>query len=158
MKTISIFLIFLAINATSQVMEVSKNAHDPLPKYSLQFFGEGYFGLSNYSSRDTQEDFYYNHHQLRIPAVNYAQVLFEKKLDTWQFQLGIHDGVYVRRNYADQPTISKLLSHANIQYSVPKLAGLKIMAGIFPSHIGFESARTDANLTASRSMLAENSP
>lgn len=134
------------------------NSIDPLPMYSLQFYGEGYFGMSTYQNRRFQEDFYYNHHQLRSPKINYAQVLFEKKYNTWQYQLGIHDGVYVRRNYADQPTISQLLSHANIQYSAQKLPGLKIMAGIFPSHIGFESVRSDANLTASRSMLAENSP
>ncbi|MBM3428188.1 MAG: porin, partial [Bacteroidetes bacterium] len=68
--------------------------------------------------------------------------------------MGIHDGIYVRRNYTDQPQRAQLLSHANIQYSSQRFIGLKILAGIFPSHIGFESVRTDANLTASRSMLA----
>lgn len=134
------------------------NSQDPLPIYSIQFFAEGYGGISTYSGRKEQESFYYNHYSLRSPKINYAQVLFEKRLNTWQFQLGIHDGIYVNRNYADQPLLSKLLSHANIQYTAQKVPGLKIMAGIFPSHIGFESARADANLTASRSMLAENSP
>lgn len=128
------------------------------PSYSVAFFGELYGGISTYTGRKNQEDFYYNHNDLRDLKLNYAQVLFEKRTGTWQFQLGIHDGVYVKRNYADQPKVSQLLSHANIQYSSPRCKGLKILAGIFPSHIGFESARTDANLTASRSMLAENSP
>ena len=139
---------FLSICLHSIGHAQSKTGQDPLPTYSIQFFAESYGGISTYSGRKEQESFYYNHHTLRSPKINYAQVLFEKKLNTWQFQLGIHDGIYVRRNYADQPQWAQLLSHANIQYSAPNLPGLKLIAGIFPSHIGFESARTDANLTA----------
>lgn len=158
MKLLSTTLAFLSICFHSIGYTQSETGQDPLPVYSIQFFAEGYYGLSTYEGRKDQEEFYYNHHSLRSPKINYAQVLFEKKLNTWQFQLGIHDGIYVRRNYADQPQWAQLLSHANIQYSSQHFIGLKILAGIFPSHIGFESARTDANLTASRSMLAENSP
>ena len=157
-KFLLVIGLFTGSTSFGQVTELAGATTDRLPSYYLSFYGEGYGGISTYSSRQFQEDFYYNHHTLRKPSLNYASVLFEKKLDTWQFQLGIHDGIYVRRNYADQPKLSQLLSHANLQYTFPKKPSFKIMAGVFPSHIGFEAVRSDANLTASRSMLAENSP
>jgi hypothetical protein len=123
----------------------------------IQYNIETYMGI-DVNNNSTQSPHYFNHYYHKAPRINYAQIEWKKSLNQWQFQFGIHDGDYVRRNYSDQPTWSRLISSAQIQYTPRKISQLKMTAGIFPSHIGFESAWVQNNLTLTRSLLAENSP
>lgn len=70
--------------------------------------------------------------------------------------LSFHTGTYVRENYAAEPTLFKLIYEAYAGVRVKK--GLWIDAGIFPSHIGAESAVSIKSLTLTRSLMADNSP
>jgi hypothetical protein len=123
----------------------------------IQYNFETYMGF-DLDNQNSAPAYVYNHHYLKSPRINYALVDWRKSVQNWNFQLGIHDGDYVRRNYSDQPTWAKLISSAQIQFTPRKLNSLKITAGIFPSHIGFETAWIQNNLTLTRSLLAENSP
>jgi Putative beta-barrel porin-2, OmpL-like. bbp2 len=67
-------------------------------------------------------------------------------------------GTYVQDNYAAEPALLKNIFEANAGFSISKKNRLWIDAGIFGSHIGFESAITSDNWTLTRSLLAENSP
>jgi len=78
MKLLFITIAFLSICFHSIGNTQIETGQDPLPVYSVQFFAEGYYGFSTYDRKKKQEAFYYNHHSLRNPKINYAQVLFEK--------------------------------------------------------------------------------
>jgi hypothetical protein len=68
----------------------------------------------------------------------------------------MHSGTYVEANYAAEKT--KYLNEAYLGVYLNNKKTTTLEAGILPSYIGFESATTHANLTATRSILAENSP
>ena len=139
------------------LMMIHFQSQSQTPFQNIGYNIETYYGI-DFKNNKTQSPHYFNHHSLQAPRINYAQLEWKKSFNQWQFQLGIHDGDYVRRNYSDQPTWSRLISSAHIQFTPRKLNQLKMTAGIFPSHIGFESAWVQNNLTLSRSLLAENSP
>ncbi len=61
-------------------------------------------------------------------------------------------------NYAAEPLALRHLFESNIGLSLNKKNTLWLDAGIFASHIGFESAISLDNLTLTRSLLADNSP
>jgi hypothetical protein len=125
---------------------------------SLKILWESYLGYNFNENKSFQSAHLYNHYHLQKPRINYAQIDWKKEFPDWTVQIGIHDGDYVRRNYSDQPQWAQLISIAQLQYSPKNIKQLKLTAGIFPSHIGFESAWVQNNLTLSRSLLAENSP
>lgn len=72
------------------------------------------------------------------------------------FALGT--GTYMNANYAAEPGLLKNIFEANAGVKISRKKNTWIDAGIFPSHIGFESAvgKDCPNLT--RSLPAENSP
>ncbi len=67
-------------------------------------------------------------------------------------------GTYVNANYAAEPGALKNIFEANAGVKLSKKDNLWLDAGIFPSHIGFESAVSKDCWTVTRSMLADNTP
>jgi hypothetical protein len=72
--------------------------------------------------------------------------------------LAIAAGTYMNANYATEPGVLKNLYEANAGIRLSKKTNLWIDAGIFSSHLGFESAVSKDCSALTRSMLAENSP
>lgn len=131
---------------------------DTVKTESLHFFCEGYMGWSTSEDSRMQEDFLYNHTRLNSPGINFTSIQYHLEKKRWAIDAGIQDGRYVAANYASQPVIYRLISQAQIHYRPFHRHDIALHAGIFPSHIGFESAWNTDNLTLTRSMLAENSP
>jgi hypothetical protein len=72
--------------------------------------------------------------------------------------LAIGAGTYMNVNYAAEPDVMKNIYEANAGVKLSKKKNLWLDAGIFSSHIGFESAISKDCWTLTRSILAENSP
>ncbi len=72
--------------------------------------------------------------------------------------LAIAAGTYMNANYAAEPGVLKNIYEANAGVKLSKKANLWLDAGIFGSHIGFESAISKDCWTLTRSILADNSP
>jgi hypothetical protein len=70
--------------------------------------------------------------------------------------LGVMTGNYAKYNLAAEPGFFKYIYEANVGYKFSDK--ISVDAGIFPSHIGCESAIAKDNWNLSRSLLAENSP
>lgn len=83
-----------------------------------------------------------------------AAVIHER----YRANLAFHSGTYVQDNYAAEPDILRTIYEANVGIALDKKSKLWLDAGVFASHIGFESAVSIENLTLTRSILAENSP
>ena len=67
-------------------------------------------------------------------------------------------GTYAQYNLTQEPEIWRYIYESNVGVKLSKKKELWIDAGIFPSHIGFETAVSKNCWTVTRSMMAENSP
>ncbi len=108
------------------------------------------------SSNKVKSPLFYNHTSVNTPAINLGMVEFFADKKRWSFQSGIMLGTYSQKNLAAEPKFWRQIYQLNLQLQVNPKSYL--MAGIFPSHIGLESAKNQENDCFSRSYLAENSP
>lgn len=69
---------------------------------------------------------------------------------------GLHAGSYVESNYAAEPEAWRPVAEAWVQYEFAERWTVK--AGIFPSHIGAETALSIQNIALTRSLIADYSP
>ncbi|RYY06351.1 MAG: porin, partial [Sphingobacteriaceae bacterium] len=76
--------------------------------------------------------------------------------DNFRGRLALHTGTYVESNYAAEPQLLKNIFEASAGFKL--FDKVWIDAGIFPAHIGFESAISKDNWTYSRSLMADYSP
>ena len=72
--------------------------------------------------------------------------------------LSLMTGTYANANLASEPGVLKNIYEANAGFKISKTKNLWIDAGVFASHIGFESAVGKDCWTLTRSILADNSP
>lgn len=72
--------------------------------------------------------------------------------------LALMTGTYANTNLASEPGVLKNILEANAGVKISKNQNLWVDAGIFTSHIGFESAIGKDCWTLTRSILADNSP
>ncbi|CAM3594000.1 hypothetical protein FSS13T_16370 [Flavobacterium saliperosum S13] len=136
-------------------------AQDSLVSPKVKFDFSGY--LETYYSYDFNEpqgtkrqDFLYNHNRHNEFNVNMAMFRSSISYDNFYAKIAMHTGTYVQDNYSNEDL--KLLSEAYIGAYLDKSQKTSIEAGIFASHIGFETATSSSNLNLTRSILAENSP
>ncbi len=102
--------------------------------------------------------FLYNHNRHNEINLNFGFIKAAIENKHYRANLAFHAGTYVNDNYANEPGILKNIFEANVGVALNKKKNLWLDAGIFPSHIGFESAISIDNWTLTRSILAENSP
>jgi hypothetical protein len=76
--------------------------------------------------------------------------------ESWRGQLGLQTGSYVASNLAAEPALLQPIYAANA--GIRLWENLWLDAGVFPSHIGFESILSADNWTYSRSLVADYSP
>ncbi len=72
--------------------------------------------------------------------------------------LALAAGTYMNANYAAEPGLLKNVFEANAGLKLGKKKDLWLDAGIFGSHIGFESAISKDCWNLTRSILADNTP
>jgi len=102
--------------------------------------------------------FVYSHNRHNEVNINlgYIKAAYEK--DNVRANLALMAGTYSNANLAAEPGVLKNIYEGNIGVKVSKKSSLWIDAGIFSSHIGFESAVSKDCWTLTRSILADNSP
>jgi hypothetical protein len=113
------------------------------------------FGRPNTALR---QSFFYNHNRHNEFNLNLGYIKCNVIHSRYRASLGLQAGTYVNDNYTNEPGVLKNIQEANIGISLAKNNNLWLDVGIFPSHIGFESAVSIENWTLTRSVLAENSP
>ncbi|WP_224999120.1 porin [Cesiribacter sp. SM1] len=105
-----------------------------------------------------RQPFLYNHNRHNEFNINLAMLHAAYEKSNVRARLGIMAGTYAQDNYAAEENLLKNVFEANVGVALNKRRSLWLDAGIFPSHIGFESAISTENPTLTRSLLAENSP
>lgn len=125
----------------------------------LSGFAEVYYQYDfNNPINNSRPAFIYSHNRNNEFNINLAFVKASYKNDLLRSNIALATGTYMNANYADEPDLLKNIYEANLGFKISKSKNLWVDIGVFPSHIGFESAMVSENWTLTRSLAAENSP
>jgi hypothetical protein len=128
---------------------------------SIQVSGylETYYGFDFGNPEDhNRPDFLYSfnrHNEVNL-NLGFVQLAYEDR--KVRGKLALMTGTYTNSNLADELGVLKNIFEANAGVKIAKTKNLWVDAGIFASHIGFESAIGANCWNMTRSILAENSP
>ncbi len=129
------------------------------PSLSLSGFLDAYYVYDfNEPPTNVRQSFLFNHNRHNEFNVNLGLIKLGLEHTKYRANLAFHAGTYVNDNYAAEPGLLKNIFEANVGISLSKKNKFWFDAGVFPSHIGFESAISIDNWTLTRSLLAESSP
>lgn len=128
---------------------------------SIQFSGyaEVYYAYDfNQPEDHNRPSFLYSHDRHNEFNLNLGFVKVAYQNERVRANLAFAAGTYMNANYATEPGVLKNLYEAYAGIKISQKNNIWIDAGIFTSHIGFESAISKDCYTLTRSMSAENSP
>lgn len=153
------------------VQQVKKEVLDSLNNKSAKPFGQfsDAFSISGYletyytydfgnPENHTRPAFTYSHNRHNEINLNLGYIKAAFVTNKVRSNLALAAGTYMNANYAAEPNVLKNLFEANAGFKISKKHDLWIDAGLFSSHIGFESAVGKDNWTLTRSLFADNSP
>jgi hypothetical protein len=148
------FSILTSINCVAQEQDEGKKS-----RFDLSGYVEVYYVFDfNRPKNHTRPDFVYSYNRSNEVNLNLAFIKGSYNTDRSRANLALMTGTYTNANMKNEAGALKNIFEANVGAKLSEKRNLWIDAGIFPSHIGFESAvgRDSWNLT--RSILADNSP
>jgi hypothetical protein len=154
MKNIVLILLltFLAELAFSQ--EESK----PSP-LTVSGYLEAYYVYDfNKPIDNTRPGFIYSHNRHNEVNLNLGFIKAAYNTERVRANLALMTGTYANANLAAEPGVLKNIYEANAGVKISASKNLWVDAGIFASHIGFESAVGKDCWTLTRSILADNTP
>lgn len=126
---------------------------------SLSGYAEVYYAYDfNKPMDNNRPGFIYSHNRNNEFNLNLGFVKATYNTENVRANLAIAAGTYMNANYAAEPGVLKNIYEANAGIKLSKKKNLWLDAGIFSSHIGFESAISKDCWTLTRSMAADNSP
>ena len=105
-----------------------------------------------------RQPFLFNHNRHNEFNLNLALLKASITHKKYRANFAIQTGTYAADNYAAEENVMQHVYEANAGISLNSGNNLWLDAGIFPSHLGFESAISIDNLTLTRSLVAESSP
>lgn len=146
----------LVVVAQTNDTSMPKQKTNPI---QLSGYAEFYF-QHNTNGPVTNNDapFVYSHDQNKQLSVNLAFVKAGYINNRLRANMALAFGSYMRANYAGENGFYKQILEANFGWKISKQSNLWLDAGVFSSHIGFESAIGKDCWTLSRSLAADNSP
>lgn len=151
-KILFVLLAVCGITASAQNDSINK----PL---TIGGYAEVYYTADfNNPKKNNRPGFVYSHNRNNEVNVNLAYIKTAYHTENVRANLALAVGTYMNANYAAEQGVMKNVYEANAGLKISKKHNLWIDAGIFPSHLGFESAVGKDNWTLTRSLFADNSP
>jgi len=149
-RTLGPFLFFL--------LSLRAGAQDS-SAFKLSGYGEVYYSFDFAKPANGERpDFLYNHKRHNEFNVNLLLLQGAYERDGLRGAMGLMAGNYAQYNLAHEPEVMRHIYEARVGLRLSKRRELWVDAGIFPSHIGWESAIGMDCMTLTRSIVAENSP
>lgn len=127
----------------------------------LTFSGyiEAYYSYDfNQPADHNRPPFVYSFNRHNETALNLGLLKATYREGAIRANLGLMAGSYANANLSAEPGVLKNIFEANVGVKISKKNNTWIDAGIFASHIGFESAIGKDCWNLTRSILADNSP
>ncbi len=112
----------------------------------------------NHPKSGNRPSFIYSHNRHNEFNVNLALVKVNYTAPRLRANIALMAGTYSNANLAAEPGVLKNIYEANAGINLSKKKQLWLDAGIYGSHIGFESAIGKDCWNMTRSMLSDNSP
>jgi hypothetical protein len=155
MKTIVTGIVaFLGMAATAQDSVNKQN--NPL---SFSGYIEAYYSYDfNKPAENNRPSFFYSYNRHNEFNVNLAMIRASYNMERVRANIALATGTYMNANYSAEPGGLKNLYEANVGVKISKKENLWIDAGVFASHIGFESAIGKDCWNLTRCMVADNTP
>lgn len=141
------------------VLAQNESSWQEEPEINISGFLDIFYVYDFNEPQGTQrQPFLFNHNRHNEFNVNLAMMKLGLNNAKYRANLALHAGTYPNDNYAAEPGLLKTIYEANVGISLNKKNSLWLDAGVFSSHIGFESAISMDNMTLTRSLSAESSP
>lgn len=126
---------------------------------SLSGYVEAYYQYDFNKPLDNNLPGYiYSHNRHNEFNLNLGYLKGSYNAERVRANLSLAAGTYMNANYTAEPGVLKNIFEANAGVKLSKKKNLWLDAGIFSSHIGFESAHSPSCWVLTRSILADNSP
>lgn len=127
--------------------------------FALQLYGEVYASyIPNKPFNKLRPAFQYNYTKANNAGVNMALARVHYSKQRFRTNFGLMAGDYPTANLANEESWARNIYEANAGFKISKQKEIWIDAGVLPSHIGFETAIGRDNWSATRSIVADNSP
>ncbi len=137
---------------------MAAGAQDSTGSFTVSGYAEAYYQYDfNKPADNNRPGFIYSHNRHNEFNANLAFIKANYTANRVRANIALAAGTYMNANYAAEPGVLKNIYEANAGIRLGK-KNLWLDAGIFGSHIGFESAVSKDCPTLTRSMLADNSP
>lgn len=134
-------------------------AQDSTQTFTFYGYADVYYSYDfGIPESGTRPQFLYNHSQHNKVNANLVFLKFAYAKNRFRFNLAPMLGTYSQANLSGEPFYLRQIFEANIGGKLLGKKELWLDAGVFPSHIGFESAISKDCATLSRSIIAENTP
>ena len=143
------------------MLSIGLIAQEDTTKTSINFTGylEIYYAYDFGQPKDHNRPYFlYSHDRHNEFNLNLGFVKGSYQSDKVRAQLALATGTYMNANYAAEPGVLKNIYEAYGGFKLTRNKNFWVDAGIFTSHIGFESAMSKICHALTRSILAENSP
>ncbi len=158
-KYLKIFLLCIIIYGQQLSMNKVAAQTDSINPLTISGYIETYytydFGKPLSHNRPAFLYSYNRHNEVNL-NLGFIKAAYQK--ENVRANLAVGTGTYMNANFAAEPGVLKNIYEANAGIKLSKTNNLWIDAGIFSSHIGFESAVGKDCWNVTRSILAENSP
>jgi hypothetical protein len=151
--------IFLTAMASLVLFFGAVRAQPDSSVFRISGYLETYYLFDTQNPDDHQRpDFVYSYNRHNEFTVNLAFVRTDYTQSRVRAGLALMAGTYANANLATEPGVLKNIYEARGGVRVSRQKNLWIDVGIFPSHIGAESAEGINNWNLTRSLAADNSP
>jgi len=129
------------------------------PKIKVTGYLEAYYGYDfNKPADHNRPGFIYSHNRTNEVNLNLGFIKAAYDSGMIRANLAVMAGTYANANLAAEPGVLKNIFEANAGVKLSKTENLWIDAGIFSSHIGFESAVSKDCWVLTRNISSENTP
>jgi hypothetical protein len=129
------------------------------PKVKFSGYLETYYGYDfNKPADHNRPAFIYSHNRANEVNLNLGFIKAAYESSSIRANLALMAGTYTNSNLATEPGVLKNIFEANAGVKLSKTENLWIDAGIFSSHIGFESAVSKDCWVLTRNISSENTP
>lgn len=148
-------LLILALGLTISAAAYAQDA----PKIKVTGYLEAYYGFDfNKPADNNRPGFVYSHNRHNEVNLNLGFIKGSYESDMIRANLAVMAGTYANANLAAEPGVLKNIFEANAGLKLSKTTNLWVDAGIFASHIGFESAVSKDCWVLTRNIASDNTP
>lgn len=150
------FLIILFFNYAIVFSQESTKSESP---FKFSGYIEAYYGYDRENPHNHERpNIMYNFKRHNELNLNLAMGKVHYNQDNVRGTVGLMVGNYPHYNLIAEPAWAQFIHEANVGVKLSKTKNLWLDAGIFISHIGFETGLGAECYTLTRSIIADNSP